>query len=65
MHLTGFEKAIGMPEEDLRKHLQALCDRNIPMGRAGKMNALGGLVIFLASDASSFITGQVFIQDGE
>jgi NAD(P)-dependent dehydrogenase (short-subunit alcohol dehydrogenase family) len=35
-----------------------------PMGRKGTPEELRGLVVLLASDASSFITGQVFTQDG-
>lgn len=35
-----------------------------PMGRRGTPDELEGLAIFLASDASGYITGQVFVQDG-
>jgi 3-oxoacyl-[acyl-carrier protein] reductase len=35
-----------------------------PMGRKGAPEELRGLIVLLASDASSFITGQVFTQDG-
>jgi NAD(P)-dependent dehydrogenase (short-subunit alcohol dehydrogenase family) len=35
-----------------------------PMGRKGTPEELRGLVVLLASDASSFITGQLFTQDG-
>jgi len=35
-----------------------------PMGRPGEGEELGGIAIYLASDASSFVTGQVFILDG-
>jgi len=35
-----------------------------PMGRVGDVNELQGLAILLASDASSFITGQVIAVDG-
>lgn len=39
--------------------------RNIPMGRWGELDELAGLVVLLASDASSFITGSsVFIDGG-
>jgi NAD(P)-dependent dehydrogenase (short-subunit alcohol dehydrogenase family) len=36
----------------------------IPMGRRGRPEELSGLIVLLASDASSLITGQVFVQDG-
>jgi 2-deoxy-D-gluconate 3-dehydrogenase len=35
-----------------------------PMGRPGEPSELKGLVVFLASDASSFITGQTVVIDG-
>ena len=38
--------------------------RGIPAGRLGVPDDIKGLVIFLASDASSFITGSVFGLDG-
>jgi gluconate 5-dehydrogenase len=38
--------------------------RGIPVGRLGVPEDIKGLVIFLASDASSFITGTVFPLDG-
>ena len=36
----------------------------IPMKRFGKMEDLDGIIIFLASNASSYITGQIFYVDG-
>ncbi|MFW6080442.1 MAG: SDR family NAD(P)-dependent oxidoreductase [Desulfosalsimonas sp.] len=35
-----------------------------PMGRWGRLEELGGIVIFLASHASDFITGQSILVDG-
>ncbi len=37
---------------------------SIPLGRKGQPRELGGLVVYLASDASSYVTGQVFVHDG-
>ncbi len=36
----------------------------IPMGRWGNMDEIGGLIVFLAGDASSFITGAGITIDG-
>ncbi|HYV38162.1 MAG TPA: glucose 1-dehydrogenase [Gemmataceae bacterium] len=36
----------------------------IPLGRWGNLEEIGGLVVFLASDASSFITGAAIAIDG-
>jgi 3-oxoacyl-[acyl-carrier protein] reductase len=36
----------------------------IPMGRFGKPSEAANLALFLASDESSFITGQVVVADG-
>jgi len=37
---------------------------NIPMGRWGELDELTGAVVFLASDASSFVTGTSLFVDG-
>lgn len=40
-----------------------ICDR-IPLKRPGEPNDLNGTVVFLASDASQYITGQIILVDG-
>jgi len=37
---------------------------HIPMGRAGEPSELANAVLFLASNASSYVTGQAFLVDG-
>jgi NAD(P)-dependent dehydrogenase (short-subunit alcohol dehydrogenase family) len=36
----------------------------IPLGRWGELEEIGGLAVFLASDASSFVTGAGITIDG-
>lgn len=45
---------------DTRKYFEA----HIPMGRLGKPSEIASAAVFLASDATSFITGQTIAVDG-
>ena len=51
-------------KERFQQKFEEMINRNTPMGRAGQPNELKGLVVYLASDASSYVTGQVFVEDG-
>lgn len=53
-------EAIGISRDDAHRALSA----NIPLGRYGRPEEIAELVLFLASDASSFITGAAIAIDG-
>jgi NAD(P)-dependent dehydrogenase (short-subunit alcohol dehydrogenase family) len=38
--------------------------RNAPMGRGGEAHELDGILLFLAGDASTYVTGQTIAVDG-
>lgn len=53
------EMTADLPEKELENWLQ-----NIPLKRAGEVQDVANLCVFLASDMSTYITGQVLSVDG-
>ena len=52
-----------MPKDEARAIKQQIAD-NLPLKRIGQPSDLANAILFLASDASSFVTGQTFCADG-
>jgi NAD(P)-dependent dehydrogenase (short-subunit alcohol dehydrogenase family) len=59
-HLT---QPLGAPREEMEKVEKKIANF-VPMGRLGNPSEMKGLAVYLASDASSYVTGQTFVQDG-
>lgn len=54
---------LAVPREEMDK-IQDQIAKFVPMGRVGNPSEIKGLALYLASDASSYVTGQTFVHDG-
>ena len=56
---TDFAKALWNNPVMLKR-----TEEQTPMGRIGEPDDIGGVALFLASDAAKYMTGQVIVVDG-
>jgi len=47
-----------------KPELKKIAEESIPIGRLGQPEEIGGLAVYLASDASSYMTGSTIVIDG-
>lgn len=60
-----YEKIIDWgPDGYSEDKVRALLERQQPLKRAGEVEDIGHMAVFLASDRARFITGQTFVVDG-
>lgn len=59
----GYHRTPLTPEHEIAEVEETIC-RLLPLGRPGMPEEMKGLALWLASDASSFVTGQILIEDG-
>ena len=50
--------------EEILPRVQKEYEAGVPLGRIGQPGELKGVVLFLASDASSYVTGHTIVVDG-
>jgi NAD(P)-dependent dehydrogenase (short-subunit alcohol dehydrogenase family) len=60
---SGIQRSLGMSAEAFER-FERVVHEGTPMGRRGQMEELRGVMVWLASRASSYVTGQVIALDG-
>ena len=60
----GFFPDVVTSGEERVRQTQARCEQTVPLKRAGRLREVGLLALYLASDASDYMTGQTIILDG-
>lgn len=59
----GYHRTPLTPEHEVAE-VEATLSKLLPLGRTGMPEEIRGLALWLASNASSFVTGQVLVEDG-
>jgi NAD(P)-dependent dehydrogenase (short-subunit alcohol dehydrogenase family) len=59
----GYHRTPLTPPDEVEE-VERTIARLLPLGRCGMPEEMKGLAVWLASDASSFVTGQVLVEDG-
>lgn len=62
-YVSRWDERAAAAGRDIEKDIAAFA-QNTPLGRVGRANEIAQAVLFLASDASSFMTGTALIVDG-
>jgi NAD(P)-dependent dehydrogenase (short-subunit alcohol dehydrogenase family) len=61
---TPFWDALQPPGPERDAFFAALCKKEVPLGRMGKPEDIAGPALFLASELSDYVTGQVIYAAG-
>lgn len=64
MTTRNFTNAEGEVDPDLQAEVEKRMSRGVPLRRVGQPDEIAWAVVFLASDASSFMTGQIVRPNG-
>ena len=61
--VPGFFATVPLDRPEIRQYIESTARFN-PMGRVGEPGDVGPLAVFLASEASDYVTGEIFCIDG-